>query len=172
MKKRFSLVCASILTVLFYVFVASPVLATTGTIQIAAGTEKKLSEAREPIRYVPFPDELKQYEVYPWEILSVPRFKKSYRMIIGSKLGEKWLKLLDGPSNPNKLLATRDGKLVVVKSCKPHWCDTHLIVILYDPVTNQSWGYLRDGGATVWLGNPDDALKTVFLRILRSAEKE
>lgn len=90
--------------------------------------ELKNNTYRNDIKYVPFPKDLKKYEIYPWKILKMPEFNKSYQTILGSRSKEKWLRLLDGPSLPNKMLQAWQGRFVVVRSCKQHSCDTNKIV--------------------------------------------
>jgi hypothetical protein len=117
------------------------------------------------IKYVPFPNELKKYEVYPWEVLEMPDFSKSYRAIIGLRIKEKWLRLLDGPSTLNKMIATPQGNLVIVNSCKIHECGPRHILILFNPVTKQIWALLFEEGKKFLLGNPDNGMKELMGKI-------
>ena len=122
---------------------------------------------QEDVKYVPFPNEFKKYEVYPWEVLKLPDFNKSYQAILGTRIKERWLRRLDGPSTLNKMIATPQGNFIVVNSCKQHYCDTHVIIILFNPVTAQSWTLLVEEEKIIWLGNPDDNMKVLMKKILK-----
>jgi hypothetical protein len=122
----------------------------------------------EDVKYVPFPDKLKKYETYPWNILKLSEFNKSYRKTLGIKINEKWLRILDGPSTINKMIKTPQGNFVVVYSCRQHYCDTHVIIILFNPDTAQIWILLVEEEKLFWLGNPDDHMKVLLKKILKT----
>lgn len=139
--------------------------------QITTDTNKKKTSYQEDIKYVSFPNELKKYEVYPWEILKLPDFSKSYRAILGLRVKERWIRLLDGPSQTNKLIAAQSGKFVVIKSCKQHSCGTDNIVILFNPSNKMCWALLKEDEEDEqisWLGKPSNEI-VILLEKVHSA---
>jgi hypothetical protein len=132
---------------------------------LANEKEKTNNSYQGDIKYVPFPNELRKYEVYPWEMLKLSDFIKSYRALIGSRVKEKWLRLLDGPSTKNKMVVAPQGNFIIVHSCKQHYCDTHFILILFNPVNSRSWAMLAEEEGTFWLGNPDNEMKLLLKKI-------
>jgi hypothetical protein len=127
---------------------------------------------QDDIKYVSFPNEFKKYEVYPWEMLKLSEFSKSYRTILGSRIKEKWIRMLDGPSSPSKMIATSQGNFVVIQSCKQHYCNSHFIIILFNPVTVQSWMLLLEEEKIYWFGNPDDKTKVLLKKVLKVARPD
>jgi len=152
--------------ILFLILVVAMQLATE-RIDKSLGSSGEEGKNSSQTKYVPFPNEMKKYQGYPWEILKLPDFNKSYKTIIGSRVKEEWLRLLDGPSSKNKMIATEKGNLIVVNSCKQNYCDTNYILILFDPLMNKCWSLLIEGRVSAWLGDPDDSMKS----LLRDVEK-
>lgn len=121
----------------------------------------------EEIKFAPFPVDFKKYEVYPWDILKLPEFREPYFRILTGRTDIKWLKTLSGPSELNKLVSTQSGAFVVIKSCKQHWCDTHNIIIFFDPVSKKCWALLKENKQSSWLGNPNNELKELLQKVYR-----
>ena len=118
-------------------------------------------------KYIPFPNELKKYEAYAWGIIKLTDFNRSYKATIGLRVKEKWLRLLDGPSTKNKLVATQKANFIAVNSCKQNDCDTDHILILFDPSINKCWALLVENGVIAWLGDPDDWMKNLLRELGR-----
>lgn len=152
--------------ILFLILLVAMQLATQ-RIDKSLGDPEGQSKNSCQTKYVIFPDEMKKYQVYPWEILKLPDFNKSYKTIIGSRVKDKWLRLLDGPSSKNAMVATEKGNFLAVNSCKQNYCDTNFILILFDPIMNKCWALLVEDGATTWLGSPDDWMKTLLREVER-----
>lgn len=144
---------------LFCVFIAY------GISQCSGCTRDQNKNASAKINFVPFPDNLKKYEVPPWEILKLSDFNRSYKEILGSKIKEHWLESLGGPSTKNKLIMTPQGNCVVVHSCMQHNCDTHMILILFNPENGYCWAMLVEEEKIHWFGQPNDDIKGLMRKI-------
>lgn len=151
------------LILLCLLFTSSIVL--KNDLALANEKEKTNSSYQEYTKYIPFPKELKIYEVYPWEMLNLSNFAKSYSALIGSRVKDNWLRLLDGPSSKNKMVTTPQGDFIIVHSCKQHYCDTHFILILFNPANCQSRAMLAENWKIFWLGNPDNEMTLLLKKI-------
>lgn len=112
-----------------------------------------------------FPMKLKEYEIYPWELVKRKDFRAAYNKMLGAHRTEKWLQL-SGPSGRSRHVVVNQQSLIMAKSCKQHQCDTHDIVILYNPDLNISYGLLREGGEEIWLGNPSDCYQQAIKKLI------
>lgn len=158
-----------IVTIIFFIILLTITALVTHEVDqsLATPEEQNKNSYQKDVKYVPLPNDLKKYEGYPWEILKLPDFSKAYRSILGPRIKEKWLKLMDGPSYPNEMIVTPQGNFVVIHSCKQHYCETHFILILFDSFTKQCWGLLVENGMTVWLGSPDNEMKALLKKVER-----
>ena len=151
-----------------FVFLVT-LLCSLSAIVCAAGKGVNAGEktANLELTFIPFPVELQKYEVYPWEMTKKSEFYNSYKSTIANKTKDKWLKTLSGPSGTNRLVASTKGNLVVVNSCKPHYCDERYIAVLFDPQSKKIWALLvekEENKETIetWFGNPDRELEQIL----------
>jgi hypothetical protein len=168
MKENKRICLYPLLSLIFYFW--SALLFTTllfGQPTLSREDSSGLFQSSNKVKTIPYPEEWKKYRVYPWEILKFPEFRNSYLPLIGPRVKEKWLKTLSGPSSPAQLFQSDHEKLIAVNSCKQHNCDRQYILILFDPVTYQSWALLSENGVVSWFGNPTHSMKV----LLRSIER-
>jgi len=111
---------------------------------------------------IDFTDEMKKYEVFPWQILKNKEFKTKYYSMLGNRANVKWLKRLSGPGRTNLLLNTEMGRFVFVSSCMPNSCNTHYIYILYNTIDQNINALLIENEKPVWLGNPYDSIRCIL----------
>ena len=102
--------------------------------------------------FAAFPSRLKEYELYPWELLKNKDFRTAYYKILGTK-NDKWLRL-KGPGIMSKHVVINQQSFVMTDSCKTHECGEFNIVILYEPDRKISYGLLREDGKLSFLGEP------------------
>src|SRR5512145_562586 len=126
------------------------------------GGQKKVGSSKIVIEYVSFPEALKRYEVYPWETLAVEDFKKAYMDMIASKNHETWIQTLTGTGNKNRMLHVVKEHLLFIAICKPHFCDTHQMILLFSPVLKKCYAILAADGKFSYLGIPDDNMKNLL----------
>lgn len=89
-----------------------------------------------------------------WDLLKDKQFRSAYSSILGAKQSEKWIAKLFGPSQ--RITHEVVGKIeyAFADSCKPHYCDTNNLVIVYAPATKSVFVKLVEEGNVTWLGNP------------------
>lgn len=116
--------------------------------------------------FTAFPERLKAYEQYRWDLLKRSDFRTAYNRMLGANKHEKWLRL-SGLGNMSKHVVINQRSLVMTDSCKMHDCGTHNIVVLYDPDSMIAYGMLRNDREITYLGNPSlchqQALKNLAL---------
>jgi hypothetical protein len=125
------------------------------------------SFANDDVISIPFPIEWKKYDKYPWDILKIPEFRKSYFSLLGHKMNQKWLKTLSGPSSPAIVVQSSQQKFLVLNSCKQNHCDDYYILILFSPARNEGWALVHEGGLTSWLGDVDVERKHLLRKLER-----
>jgi hypothetical protein len=129
------------------------------------GLQQKNNDGKIVIKYVSFPDIFKKYEVYPWETLKLEEFRKVYAAMLDSKKYEAWTRSLTGTGNQNKMLHVFGEHLVLVTSCKPHFCDTSQVLILFKPADRKCFAVYAEDGRFDYLGSPDNNMRNL-LKIL------
>lgn len=132
----------------------------------AQQTSKQIRKAEKiTIQFVSFPDVYKNFEVYPWEMLTIDEFRTAYNQMIGAKEQEEWIRLLTGTGNKNKMLYVHKSHLLYIAVCKPHFCDTHQMIVLYNPREKKCFAIKAADGRFDYPGRPDEDTKSL-LRIL------
>jgi hypothetical protein len=117
------------------------------------------------IEFVSFPDVYKKLEVYPWETLAADDFRAAYNQMIGPKEQDEWIRLLTGTGNKNKMLYVSKTHLLYIAVCKPHFCDTHQMIVLYNPREKRCFAIKAADGKFEYLGKTDEDNRGL-LRIL------
>jgi hypothetical protein len=169
MKKRIiwvSLICACAL------FFMNGLLYAQTTVKSGVNKQKKGSGSKMVIEQISFPDAFKKYDAYPWDVLAIEEFKKAYTEMLASKNYEEWVSTLTGTGNKNKMLNIFQKHLVMITFCKPHFCDTNQMLVLFNPELKKCYSiYARDGKFD-YLGTPDDNMKNLLKILLVDEYKE
>lgn len=134
--------------------------------------QKKNSGPKILIEHISFPDVFAKYDVYPWETLAIEEFKKAYTEILAPKSHEEWVNTLTGTGNKNKMFHVFKKHLVMISFCKPHFCDTNQMLILFDPVLKKCYAIYAGDGKFNYLGTPDDNMKNLLKIFLVDEYKE
>ncbi len=136
---------------------------------VPAQAQKNLKPIRKAdkitIEFVSFPDVYKKLEVYPWETPAVDDFRTAYNQMNGTREQEEWIKSLTGTGNKNKMLYVSKSHLLYIAVCKPHFCDTHQMIILYNPREKTCFAIKAADGKFGYLGKTDEDSRSL-LRIL------
>ena len=118
------------------------------------------------LRAIPFPPELKKYEVNFYEALKIPELGRPVRALVASAPGDRqWVKKFQlVTSATNALIAYSGGNFVILDGCHAHLCPDDQLVIAFDPASRRAWGLIvEDAGTprvqTVFLGNPPQEIK-------------
>ncbi len=141
-----------------------------GQIQLCAQSSQKQPAVKQKgvkskivVEYVAFPEQLKHYEVYPWETMKVDDFQKAYTKMISQGLLEEWVKSLTGTAaSKNRMIRAFKEQFVLIVSCKPHMCDESQVIILYDPLKKQTFSILARDGKFYWFGDPPDKVRDLL----------
>jgi len=134
--------------------------------------QKKGSNSKIVIEYVSFPEALKKYEVYPWETIAVEEFKKAYRDMLASKDHDEWVRMLTGTGNKNRMLHFEKEHLLLIAICKPHFCDTHQMVLLFNPAARKCYAIQAADGKFTYLGAPDEKMINLLKILLVDEYKD
>jgi hypothetical protein len=137
-----------------------------------ADLQKKGGGSKIVIEHISFPDVFKRYDVYPWEMLAIEEFKKAYTEMLASKNHEAWVSSLTGTGNKNKMLNVLQKHLVMITFCKPHFCDTNQMLILFNPVLKKCYAISAAEGKFDYLGTPDDSTKNLLKILLVDEYKD
>lgn len=137
-----------------------------------ADKQKKSSGPKIVIEQVSFPDVFKRYDAYPWETLAIEEFKKAYTEMLVSKNQEAWVSSLTGTGNKNKMFNVFQKHLVMITFCKPHFCDTNQMLVLFDPVLIKCYAISAGDGKFDYLGTPDDNIKSLLKILLVDEYKQ
>jgi Inhibitor of vertebrate lysozyme (Ivy) len=133
--------------------------------QPGKGATAKDKKAKTVIEYVAFPEALKKYDAFPWDMPKIAEFNSSYSEALGGGSREDWVRSLTGTGNRNRMVHALKANFLLVSCCKPHACDTSQIVVLFNPAVKRCWALYAHDGAFDYLGNPDEGVKNL-LRIL------
>ena len=91
----------------------------------------------------------------PTDLLRDPRFKAAYLAALGPLAREAWLRTLNGPAPPNRLVQIDGHTYTLSAACKPHDCGDNNLVLLYNPGRGTVHGRLLQQGRRITLiGNP------------------
>ena len=134
--------------------------------------QKKDGSSKIVIEHVSFPDIFNRYDVYPWETLAIEEFKKAYTEMLASKNYEEWVRTLTGTGNKNKMLNVFQKQLVMIAFCKPHFCDTNQMLVLFNPVLKKCYAISAGDGKFDYLGKPDENMKSLLKILLVDEYKE
>jgi len=134
--------------------------------------QKKDGGSKIVIEHISFPDVFVKYDVYPWEALAIEEFKKIYTEMIASKNYEEWVSTLTGTGNKNKMFHVFKKHLVMISFCKPHFCDTNQMLILFDPVLKKCYAIYAGNGKFDYLGTPDDNMRNLLKILLVDEYKD
>ncbi len=142
-----------IMIAVFLVFSAGLAFAQS----LAKAPVPKKGKKRVVIEYVSFPDQYKQYEVYPWETLKVEEFRGAFASMAREGKFEEWVQTLTGTAaNKNRMIRAFKQQFVLIVACKPHLCDAGQVIVLYDPVRRHAYGLLANDGKFQFFGQPPD----------------
>jgi len=137
-----------------------------------ASGQKKGDNSKIVIEYVSFPEVLKKYDVYPWETLARDEFKKAYTDMLASKNHDEWIRTLTGTGNKNRMLHVEREHLLMIAICKPHFCDTHQMVLLFNPTTKKCYAIQAADGKFSYLGAPDEKMINLLKILLVDEYKD
>ena len=123
-----------------------------------------------------FPEEFKQYDRYPWEMLQLEKFSEAYNGIL-EKFPRKnymddFIFQLGVVSSGNRFVYTEQGSFVFIYGCKPHFCLTAQTFVLYDPDNQMVWAYISgldihsSADFNIWLGSPDPKKKKLIKHLI------
>ena len=141
-------------------------------VKSGADLQKKGAGSKIVIEHISFPDVFNRYDVYPWETLAIDEFKKAYTEMLASKSHEAWVSSLTGTGNKNKMLNVLQKHLVMITFCKPHFCDTNQMLILFNPVLKKCYAISAGEGKFDYLGTPDDNMKNLLKILLVDEYKD
>ncbi|HOC46745.1 MAG: Ivy family c-type lysozyme inhibitor [Syntrophorhabdaceae bacterium] len=129
----------------------------------AKAPEPKKGNNQVVIEFVSFPDQYKNYEVYPWETLKLDDFQRSFSAMTREGKFEDWVMSLTGTAmNKNRMIQAFRQRFLLIVSCKPHLCDASQIVVLYDPVRKHAYGLLAVDGKFHFFGQPPDNIRDLL----------
>lgn len=160
-------------SVTFFLFFAGHAMLYAQSSQKQQAEKKKSVKSRIVIEYVAFPEQLKRYDVYPWETLKIEDFRNSYTKIVNQGPLEEWVKSLTGTAtNRNRMVRAYKEQFLLIVSCKPHMCDESQIIVLFDPVKKQAFGILARDGKFHWFGDPPEKIRDMLNILLVDEFKE
>ena len=139
--------------------------------------EEKIKEKKEEISQITVPPKEKveeekvqlsekeknlyeKYLVYPWELLKDKNFKNLYLKALGGLKNIPWIRGISAVGGKNKIVEIKGKKYIYITFCKPHFCDTEMVYLLYSPEENRLFGvYLIESDydfSKVLIGNPSE----------------
>jgi len=134
--------------------------------------QKKGGGPKIVIEQVSFPDVFKRYDAYPWEMLAIEEFKKAYTEMLSSRNHDEWVYSLTGTGDKNKMFNVFQKHLVMITFCKPHFCDTNQMLILFNPALKKCYAIYASNGKFDYLGTPDNDMKSLLKILLVDEYKE
>jgi hypothetical protein len=80
-----------------------------------------------------------RYHGRAFDLLKLPEIRSSHARLTAGQY--PWVRLLDGPSDENRLFTKDAQSLVVFSSCKPQWCADARLYGAIDP-KSKSYGFV------------------------------
>lgn len=157
---------AVLLVLMIALLTATKVTAESFRVSSNIKTSNTNDDVTQIYRFVEFNKDLSEYEIYPWEMNKIAKFKKAYSKLFAKHQNDKWVVNLYGPSRKNRLIECLKNKYVVIKTCKPHECDTNKLVVLFDLNNNSIIAVLVRDNTAKYYGNASDQLKDVLIDLL------
>lgn len=146
-----------------FLFLAGHTLVYAQSAQKQQPAKKKSGKSKIVVEYIAFPEQLKQYDVYPWDTLKIEDFQNAYTKMVGQGALEEWVKSLTGTAaSKNRMVRAFREQFVLVVSCKPHMCDESQVIVLYDPVKKQTFSVLARDGKFYWFGDPPEKIRDLL----------
>jgi hypothetical protein len=93
-------------------------------------------------------------------MIAQPKFKAAYLKALGKWSKEPWLKDLDGPTPPSRLVTVAGTEYRLVSSCKNHDCYNNNVVVLYSEAKGIAYGRIMVATKSAMIGNPPPAVAT------------
>ncbi len=135
--------------------------------------KKKSGRSKIVIEYIAFPEQLKKYDVYPWETMKIEEFRNAYAKIVNKGSPEEWVRSLTGTAtNRNRMVQVYKEQFLLIVSCKPHMCDESQVIVLFDPAKKQAFGILAVEGKFHWFGDPPEKIRDLLNILLVNEFKE
>jgi len=117
-------------------------------------------------------DIYKKYLGYPWELLKDKKFKNLYIKALGELGNIPWIRNISAVGGKNKIVSINGKKYVYITFCKPHFCDTEMVYLLFSPDEKKIFGvYLIESDydfAKIPIGKPSEE----ELKVLAEAVKK
>jgi len=111
--------------------------------------------------------ELKEYAVYPWELLEKDKqFKELYLKAIGELKNIYWIRKISATAPINQIVEIDNKKYVFITFCKPHDCYDNFVVLLYNPEERELFGYYFLGNRKVPIGKMNKQREKLILTAL------
>jgi len=115
------------------------------------------------VEYISFIDQFKKYEVYPWDMLKIDDFQRSYTAAINDGQIEDWVRNLSGTATgKNRMIRAFKEQFLLIVCCKPHLCDSSQIIVLFEPQTKRVYSVLAKDGKFSWYGQPSANIKDLL----------
>ena len=134
---------------------------------------EKLEKKEEKVKLTEEEKDLYQkYLVYPWDLLKDKNFKNLYIKSLGELKNIPWIRNISGVGGKNKIVEIDGKKYIYITFCKPHFCDTEMVYLLFSPEENKLFGvYLIESDydfSKILIGKPTEK----DLEILAEAVKK
>ncbi len=117
-------------------------------------------------------DIYEKYLGYPWELLKDKKFKKLYIKALGELGNIPWIRNISAVGGKNKIVSINGKKYIYITFCKPHFCDTEMVYLLFSPEENKIFGvYLIESDydfVKIPIGKPSEE----ELKVLAEAVKK
>lgn len=94
----------------------------------------------------------------PSELIRDPRFQPAYLRALGPLAREPWIAQMNGPAPELRRQRIGGVDYTVAAFCKPHDCQDHNAVLVYDAVQGRVHGVLQQKGRMQSFGAPPGAL--------------
>ncbi len=134
--------------------------------------QKKAGTSKITIEHISFPDVFAKYDAYPWEMPAMEEFRAAYAGMLGSRTYDEWIGTLTGTGNKNKMLYAFQKHFVMIALCRPHFCDTSQILILFDPLVKKCYAIYAKDGKFEYPGPSDETMKSLLKILLVDEYKE
>ncbi len=86
--------------------------------------------------------------------------------MLALKSHDTWTETLTGTGNKNRMLRVSGEYLLLIAICKPHFCDTHQMVLLFNPAIRKCYAIQAANGKFTYLGAPDENINNLLKVLL------
>ncbi len=117
-------------------------------------------------------DIYEKYLSYPWELLKDKKFKSLYIKALGRLRNIPWIRNMSAVGVKNKIVSINGKKYVYITFCKPHFCDTEMVYLLFSPEENKIFGVYLIESDYDFVKIPIGKLSEEELKVLAEAVKK